>query len=75
MSSVEEDGVISVEGEPWAASTGSALCLTHYRRKPRPAYLKAAAVQAVAAEIVARAGKSLSATADHRTEAFTPRQD
>ncbi len=63
MSSVEEDGVISVEGEAVGRILGLSFIPDPSIAGSETRVLKAAAVQALAAEVAARA-KSLSATAD-----------
>lgn len=63
MSSVEEDGVISVEGEAVGKISGLSFVPDPSIAGNETRVLKAAAVQALAAEVAARA-KSLSATAD-----------
>jgi ATP-dependent RNA helicase SUPV3L1/SUV3 len=63
MSSVEEDGVISVEGEAVGKISGLSFVPDPSIAGNETRILKAAAVQALAAEVAARA-KSLSATAD-----------
>ena len=63
MSSVEEDGVIAVEGEAIGRITGLSFVPDPAVAGSETRVLKAAAVQALAAELAARA-KSLSATAD-----------
>lgn len=63
MSSVEEDGVIAVEGEAVGRITGLSFTPDPSVAGSETRLLKAAAVQALAAEVAARA-KSLSATAD-----------
>lgn len=63
MSSVEEDGVIAVEGEAIGRITGLSFVPDPAVAGSETRVLKAAAVQALAAEVAARA-KSLSATAD-----------
>jgi ATP-dependent RNA helicase SUPV3L1/SUV3 len=63
MSSVEDDGVISVEGEAVGKISGLSFVPDPSIAGHETRVLKAAAVQALAAEIAARA-KSLSSTAD-----------
>ena len=63
MSSVEEDGVIAVEGEAIGKIAGLSFVADPAVAGSETRLLKTAAVQALAAEVTARA-KSLSATAD-----------
>ncbi len=63
MSSVEEDGVIAVEGEAIGKIAGLSFVADPAVAGSETRLLKTAAVQALAAEVAARA-KSLSATSD-----------
>ena len=63
MSSVEDDGVISVEGEAVGKISGLSFVPDPSIAGNETRVLKAAAVQALASEVAARA-KSLSSTAD-----------
>lgn len=63
MSSVEEDGVIAVEGEAIGKIAGLSFVADPAVAGSETRLLKTTAVQALAAEVTARA-KSLSATAD-----------